>query len=454
MPPAACPRVGSDPATELGARATVGLLALHSPGPRDRGDAGTVQATRLVAARDPAGGVWRARASGSVAKGGSFVITRRASLLTIAMLWFFAGTTGCSDEGGGTDAGATSASGPGTVVAELPPGMIALALGGNEAELHVVGGRTYPDGGVELSIFRIRNGSIEPEALPSNLDWSDYFLGDDLTLGIRFNALPQAGYLLGFYVVTVVPFDGSPSRLLFRPELDVDGGLFVLPDGGLLPSSLYPQAFQVEADGTVLVAYWDLRTYSADACSIGQYTPSDEWRELVEISERCAFHTLLLANASTLYVTTESSLWRVDRETGSAVLLLTGLDLGGFNAIDTLAESDGSLVFNRLNGRGADLDQLGPDGGLHPLETFGGTDPFLSALGADGPSIYVLSQGTLRRRLPSGGFEILAQAGSTGLFGLPGYDYTRLILGDAGVYMTYLEATDAGVRSTVRSVPR
>jgi len=224
-----------------------------------------------------------------------------------------------------------------------------------------VGGRTYPDGGVELSIFRIRNGSIEPEALPSNLDWSDYFLGDDLTLGIRFNALPQAGYLLGFYVVTVVPFDGSPSRLLFRPELDVDGGLFVLPDGGLLPSSLYPQAFQVEADGTVLVAYWDLRTYSADACSIGQYTPSDEWRELVEISERCAFHTLLLANASTLYVTTESSLWRVDRETGSAVLLLTGLDLGGFNAIDTLAESDGSLVFNRLNGRGADLDQLGPD---------------------------------------------------------------------------------------------
>lgn len=366
---------------------------------------------------------------------------------------------GCSRSGDDVDAGP----GPGTLVATLPLEVIPLGMASHGTLLHLLGARSDP-GGVVFRVFRIQDGRIDAEPL-SAVDWTDYFAGNDLTLATRFDALPGAAFLLGWQGVTVVPFDGSPSRWLLRPNLLPDGGPLTLldggplrlPDGGLFPAiGFFAQASQLEADGSLLVA-WEHVQVPDDTCSLGRFTPSGEWQDLTELADSCGFGTVLLADPASLYVTTNDRLWRVDRSTSSSSTLLTGLQIGaGFNSIYQLVKSEESLLFLRLldRGAGAELDQLGPDGGIQTLESFGPSDLFISALAAEGPSIYLLSQSALRRRLASGGDEVLAQAPSNGLFGLSGSHYVRLIIGDAGVFFTLTESTDAGLVSTVRFVPR
>src|SRR5262249_7524419 len=144
-----------------------------------------------------------------------------------------------------------------------------------------------------------------------------YFQADNGTLGTRFDALPEAAYLLGWHGITVVPFDGSPARWLIRPQTLPDGGLVALPDGGILPAvDLYPQATQVEADGSWRVACAHLQLPSPDTCSIGRYLPAGDWQDLLELPDACEFRTLLLADPAAIFVITKTSLWRVDRTTG------------------------------------------------------------------------------------------------------------------------------------------
>ena len=377
----------------------------------------------------------------------------RVPCAVLAGLWLAA----CGNEPPGMAADAGP--GEGTIVATLPVGVIALAIAEDASRLEVLGGIAFPDGGVAIGVYGIEDGRAVPESIDPTVRWEDYFVVPEYVRPLGFTVVSRTAFLRGFEGITVVPLDGSPWRWLYRPFLGEDGGVVLGEDGGVkrgfygfpLTEGPDPVDFAVEPDGSVLIVGEGRDSSAGIACHLGRYSLSGDWTEVLSLGDECTFGSHLLATPDHLDVTTNFHFWRVDRATLDAGILVR--DFPGTSAYGELLTAVGDrTALVTIDPAGESLVEVTPAGVVHEVARFTWNQDPATGIAVEGEDLDLLSLFQLRRLHPDGGMEVLARVSSGG-FGVPG-DLSRLVVTDGGVYALHLVSTDAGIVSTVRSVPR
>jgi hypothetical protein len=254
------------------------------------------------------------------------------------------------------------------------------------------------------------------------------------------------GFMIGFRGVTTVPFDGTPSALLVRPE-DVGAD-------GLRLGYETIEGFHPESDGSVTAVYC---TVVGPVC--GVLSAQGAWTELGRTYDEC-WPTTVLSDEQAVYFATRTSLWRVDRQSHEARVLYYLPDNGGLiyryaQTRDSIAMvlptyTDGAEV-------GVELAQIAKAGGpVVTLRTIGDLNtPAITGMVADDQAIYILTSQELDRvSLAGGSMETLAKRGESG--GRPDGAFVFPVLGAARVYFLDGDLDWAGnpTAFTVRSVEK
>jgi hypothetical protein len=284
--------------------------------------------------------------------------------------------------------------GPGTAIAVLSDNALQLNLDADGTDLFA----TIVDlhsAAPRFAVLRARGTHVVDLPLAAT-DWSDY--AKTPNTAIPNNTVRVQGgkaYFLGIGGVTVVPLDGSASKVLL-----------VRVGSPPIEGNTIMGAFTVDQE-TIYLCYEDLLRHGA---AFGRFLPDGTWEVLSspgDSGESC-FEGSVVADADSVFWSTTRAI-RVFRKRDGALASAVDLSAHGLDwAPWQIQTTSTSIVWVDLTGiYAASKTATSLAGDATAIARFQSTDPFVHSLLASDDQVYWLTRTDLFRAPESGGTATL-----------------------------------------------